>query len=78
MSVSNWNKTELHHQHTETPLKMRFDTQLCTMSLSSHIKQVSEVAFFCLHDIIKIRGFFYQNDAQKLICAFIASRLNCF
>ena len=46
------------------------------LSLNSHIKQTSRTAFFHLRNITKIRHILSQTDAEKLIHAFVTSRLD--
>ena len=46
------------------------------MSFNSHIKQVTRTAFFHLRNIVKIRNILSQSDAEKLIHAFVSSRLD--
>ncbi|XP_028272704.1 uncharacterized protein LOC114443000 [Parambassis ranga] len=46
------------------------------MSFVSHIKQVSRTTFFHLRNITKIRSILSQSDAEKLIHAFVTSRLD--
>ena len=46
------------------------------MSFNSHIKQISRTAFFHLRNIAKIRHMLPQNDAEKLVHAFVSSRLD--
>uniref|UniRef100_A0A3Q3MWN2 Reverse transcriptase domain-containing protein n=1 Tax=Mastacembelus armatus TaxID=205130 RepID=A0A3Q3MWN2_9TELE len=46
------------------------------MYFNSHIKQISRTAFFRLHNISKIRNILSQNDAEKLVHAFVTSRLD--
>ena len=41
-----------------------------------HIKQVSRKAFFHLRNIMKIRNILSQKDAEKLVHAFVTSRLD--
>ncbi|XP_029903354.1 uncharacterized protein LOC115356335 [Myripristis murdjan] len=50
-----------------------FDVDL---SFTSHIKQISKTAFFHLRNISKLRHILSQNDAEKLIHAFVTSRLD--
>uniref|UniRef100_A0A674E7E7 Reverse transcriptase domain-containing protein n=1 Tax=Salmo trutta TaxID=8032 RepID=A0A674E7E7_SALTR len=45
------------------------------LSFEEHIKTVSRTAFFHLRNIAKIRNFLSKNDAEKLIHAFVTSRL---
>jgi hypothetical protein len=45
-------------------------------SFEEHIKTVSRTAFFHLRNIAKIRNFLSKNDAEKLIHAFVTSRLD--
>ncbi|XP_037607481.1 uncharacterized protein LOC119477468 [Sebastes umbrosus] len=46
------------------------------MPFNSHIKQTSRTAFFHLRNIAKIRHILSQNDAEKLVHAFVTSRLD--
>uniref|UniRef100_A0A8D3CNL5 Reverse transcriptase domain-containing protein n=1 Tax=Scophthalmus maximus TaxID=52904 RepID=A0A8D3CNL5_SCOMX len=46
------------------------------MSFDSHIKQVSRTAFFHLRNIKNIRNILSQKDAEKLVHAFVTSRLD--
>uniref|UniRef100_A0A8D3B260 Reverse transcriptase domain-containing protein n=1 Tax=Scophthalmus maximus TaxID=52904 RepID=A0A8D3B260_SCOMX len=46
------------------------------MSFDSHIKQVSRTAFFHLRNIKNIRNILSQKDAEKLVIAFVTSRLD--
>ncbi|WP_213056246.1 hypothetical protein, partial [Escherichia coli] len=46
------------------------------MFFNSHIKQISRTAFFHLRNISKIRNILSQNDAEKLVHAFVSSRLD--
>ena len=46
------------------------------MSFNTHIKQTSRTAFFHLRNIIKIRHILSQKDAEKLVHAFVTSRLD--
>uniref|UniRef100_A0A3Q3R4Q7 Reverse transcriptase domain-containing protein n=1 Tax=Monopterus albus TaxID=43700 RepID=A0A3Q3R4Q7_MONAL len=46
------------------------------MSFKSHINQVSRSAFFHLRNIAKIRSILSQSDAEKLVHAFVTSRLD--
>ena len=46
------------------------------MSFQSHIKQTSKIAFFHLRNIAKVRHILSQNDAEKLVHAFVTSRLD--
>lgn len=54
-------------------LGVLFDQDL---SFSSHIKQISRTAFFHLRNIAKIRPILSQSDAEKLVHAFVTSRLD--
>ncbi|TWW67247.1 putative RNA-directed DNA polymerase from transposon X-element [Takifugu flavidus] len=54
-------------------LGVTFDQNL---SFNSHIKLVSRSAFFCLRNITKIRKLLTRHDAEKLIHAFVTSRLD--
>ena len=46
------------------------------MSFNSHIKQNSRTTFIHLYDITKIRHILSQKDAEKLVHAFVTSRLD--
>ncbi|MEJ4599689.1 hypothetical protein SJ928_14005 [Enterococcus faecium] len=46
------------------------------LSLNSHVKQVTKSAFFHLRNIRKIRNILTQEDAEKLVHAFVTSRLD--
>uniref|UniRef100_A0A8C7PYQ5 Reverse transcriptase domain-containing protein n=1 Tax=Oncorhynchus mykiss TaxID=8022 RepID=A0A8C7PYQ5_ONCMY len=46
------------------------------LSFEEHIKTISRTAFFHLRNIAKIRNFLSKNDAEKLIHAFVTSRLD--
>ncbi|XP_029285402.1 uncharacterized protein LOC115006916 [Cottoperca gobio] len=46
------------------------------LSFNSHINQISRTAFFHLHNIAKIRHILSQNDAEKLVHAFVISTLD--
>ncbi|XP_059203563.1 uncharacterized protein LOC131982996 [Centropristis striata] len=58
---------------TVRDLGVIFDQDL---SFNSHIKQTSRTAFFHLRNITKIRHILSQNDAEKLVHAFVTSRLD--
>ena len=58
---------------TARNLGVIFDQDL---SFSSHIKHVTRTAFFHLRSITKIRNILSQSDAEKLVHAFITSRLD--
>uniref|UniRef100_A0A669EZ97 Reverse transcriptase domain-containing protein n=1 Tax=Oreochromis niloticus TaxID=8128 RepID=A0A669EZ97_ORENI len=46
------------------------------MSFNAHIKQICKTAFFHLRNISKIRNILSRSDAEKLVHAFITSRLD--
>ncbi len=54
-------------------LRVIFDQD---MSFNSHIKQTSRTAFFHLRNFAKIRHILSQKDAEKLVHAFVTSRLD--
>ena len=62
-----WIKSEV------TSLGVIIDSDL---SFSSHINKVSKTSFFHLRNIAKVRPFINQKDAEKLVHAFISSRLD--
>ncbi|XP_074521138.1 uncharacterized protein LOC141786458 [Halichoeres trimaculatus] len=45
-------------------------------SFNSHIQQVSRTAFFHLRNIKRIRHILSRSDAEKLVHAFVSSRLD--
>ena len=55
------------------PLSETFDQDL---SFNSQVKQISGTAFFHLHNIAKILHILSQQDAEKLVHAFVTSRLD--
>ena len=46
------------------------------LNLSSHIKSIRKSAFYHLKNIAKIRGYMSRHDLEKLVHAFISSRLD--
>lgn len=46
------------------------------LSFDSHIKQTTRTAYFHLRNITKIRPMLSQKDAEKLVHAFVTSRLD--
>ena len=67
--LSSWVKPEV------TSLGVILDSEL---SFTPHINKLTKVAFFHLRNIAKVRPFLTQQDAEKLINAFVSSRLdNC-
>ena len=46
------------------------------MSFQPHIKLITRTAFFHLRNIKKVRHILSQNDAEKLVHAFVTSRLD--
>ena len=46
------------------------------MSFQCHIQQITKIAFFHLRNIAKVRHILSQNDAEKLVHAFVTSRLD--
>lgn len=56
-----------------TNLGVRFDPHL---SFDIHIKQLCKIAFFHLQNIAKLRPFLSLPDAEKLVHAFVSSRLD--
>ena len=46
------------------------------MSFQPHIKQITKIAFFHLRNIAKVRHILSQSDAEKLVHAFVTSRLD--
>lgn len=50
-----------------------FDAQL---SFNTHFKNITKLAFYCLRSTAHIRPFLSMPDAERLIHAFIRSRLD--
>ena len=46
------------------------------LTFSSHIKSITKTAFYQLKNISRVKGFMSQTDQEKLIHAFISSRLD--
>ncbi len=67
------NDITLASSTTARNLGVIFDQDL---SFDSHIKQTSRTAFFHLRNIAKIRPILSQKDAEKLVHAFVTSRLD--
>ena len=47
------------------------------MSMQAHVKKICETAYFYLRNINSIRKLLSQQDTDKLIHAFVSSRLDC-
>ena len=63
----------LASNETVRNLGVIFDPDL---SFDLHLKQISRTAFFHLRNISKIRNVLTQKDAEKLVHAFVTSRLD--
>uniref|UniRef100_A0A669EKP4 Reverse transcriptase domain-containing protein n=1 Tax=Oreochromis niloticus TaxID=8128 RepID=A0A669EKP4_ORENI len=63
----------LASSNTVRNLGVIFDQDI---SFNAHIKQICKTAFFHLRNISKIRNILSQSDAEKLVHAFITSRLD--
>ena len=63
----------LASNETVRNLGVIFDPDL---SFDLHLKQISRTAFFHLRNISKIRNLLNQKDAEKLVHAFVTSRLD--
>ena len=63
----------LASSETVRNLGVIFDQDL---SFNAHIKLISRTAYFHLRNIAKIRHILPQNDAEKLVHAFVTSRLD--
>ena len=66
-TLTPWIKSEV------TSLGVILDSDL---SFKSHISKVTKTSFFHLRNIAKVRPFINQKDAERLIHAFISSRLD--
>ena len=73
MSTATLDGITLASSTTVRNLGVIFDQDL---SFNSHIKQTSRTAFFHLRNITKIRRILSKTDAEKLIHAFVTSRLD--
>lgn len=65
--LASWVKPEV------TSLGVIIDSEL---NFNAHINKVTKTSFFHLRNITKVRPFIRQEDAEKLIHAFITSRLD--
>lgn len=65
--------TSVSSSSTVKNLGVIFDDDL---SFKAHISQVCKTAFFHLRNISKIRNLLCKNDAEKLIHAFVSSRID--
>uniref|UniRef100_A0AAQ6IH18 Reverse transcriptase domain-containing protein n=1 Tax=Anabas testudineus TaxID=64144 RepID=A0AAQ6IH18_ANATE len=63
----------LASSNTVRNLGVIFDQDI---SYTSYIKEISRTAFFHLRNIAKIRSILSQSDAEKLVHAFVTSRLD--
>ena len=54
-------------------LGVTFDSNI---SFHQHIKEITKIAFYHLHNIATIRSFLSTTDAKFLIDAFVLSRLD--
>ena len=71
-SNNQWNLTTLIKSEA-TSLGVVLDSDL---SFKSHINKVTKASFFHLRNIAKVRPFLSQKDAEKIIHAFVSSRLD--
>ena len=71
--LTNLDGITLASSTTVRNLGVNFDQD---MSFNSHIKQISRTAFFHLRNISKIRHILSKQDAEKIIHAFVTSRLD--
>ena len=73
-----------HHQNFLSSLSLSFSPQVKNLgviidqelSLNSHIKHITKTSFFHLQNIAKVRNVLSFEDAEKLIHAFVTSRLD--
>ena len=72
-NIVNLDVIALASSNTVRNLCVIFDQEL---SFTSHVKQISSSAFFHLRNVAKIRHILSQQDAEKLVHAFVTSRLD--
>lgn len=73
-----------HHQNLLKGLSLSFSPQVKNLgviidqdlSLNTHVKHITKTSFFHLRNIAKVRNFLSFEDAEKLIHAFVTSRLD--
>ncbi len=78
------NNISPHHQKLLNGLSPSFSQQVKSLgviidqdlSLNSHVKHITKTSFFHLRNIAKVRNFLPLEDAEKLIHAFVTSRLD--
>ena len=73
MLLNNMGKLTPWVKHEVTSLCVIIDSDL---SFKSHVNKVTKTSFFHLKNIAKVRPFINQRDTEKLIHAFISSRLD--
>ena len=67
------NKKGLKAKDTVRNLGVLLDSDL---NFNSHMKAITKSAFYHLKNIAKLRGFMSKDDLEKLIHAFISSRVD--
>ena len=67
------NKKGLKAKDTVRNLDVLLDSDL---NFNSHMKAITKSAFYHLKNIAKLRGFMSKDDLEKLIHAFISSRVD--
>jgi len=78
------NNISPHHQKLLNGLSPSFSQQVKSLgviidqdlSLNSHVKHITKTSFFHLRNTAKVRNFLPFEDAEKLIHAFVTSRLD--
>lgn len=63
----------LKSKHQVTNLGVIMDADL---NFEAHVRDVTKSAFYHLKNIAKVQGFISQSDSEKLVHAFINSRLD--
>ena len=48
----------------------------CNLSFNNHVKTITMSAFYHLKNIAKLRGLMSKHDLEKLIHAFMSSRVD--
>ncbi len=72
----NSDKTEILLIGSKNSTQYILYIQYINLSFENHISHVTKNAFFHLRNIVKLRNMLPVSDAEKLVCAFMTSRLD--